>query len=92
MQQEIYISPKVKLDELEIMIKLLKIQDPDLSMIGYKQLAVKVGDIFDVDVNEQDIFLLHEPTIQNDIIDSEIHYESILNYSPSLLILNDYPN
>lgn len=86
MQDWIKILPKPGLDDLEIMIKLLKIEDKSVSKLKYNELAKKVSYIFQVEVNEQDIFLLYEPSIQNDVIDSEVFYGSILNYSPSLLL------
>jgi hypothetical protein len=76
--------PKVKLDELEMMINLLKLEDTSVTNMKYKELALKISIVFNVNVNEHDVFLLYEPSLQNDIVDSQIHYSSILDYSPYL--------
>lgn len=80
--------PKPGLDDLEVMIKLLKLQDKTISKLKYQDLAHKISVIFQVNVNEQDIFLLYEPSLQNDIVDSETHFGNILNYSPSINSVN----
>ncbi len=76
---------KPKLDELEVLIQLLKASNEKVKNLSYKDLAELITITFKVDVDETDIYLLYEPSIQNDIIDSETYYSNLLNYSPVLI-------
>lgn len=73
---------KPRLDEIEVMIQLLKLTDNNTKNLSYSELANKISEEFSVDVEETDIRLVYEPSIQNDIMDSEILYGSMFNYSP----------
>lgn len=80
---------KPELDELEILIQLLKTSNPKVKRLCYKDLAELITITFNVDVEETDIYLLYEPSIQNDIVDSQILYGNLLDYSPVILNYED---
>ena len=67
------------LDELEIAIQLVQLDNPDLKKVPYAVLAKEIEDQFNVRVDEQDIFLLYEPTIEQDQEDLEIYYGAMFN-------------
>lgn len=76
------VKSKPKLDELEVLIQLLVLSNPKVKKLSYKNLAELLTITFNVDVEETDINLLYEPTLQNEIVDSETYYANLLNYSP----------
>jgi len=67
------------LDELEIAIQLVQIENPDLKKAPYAVLAKEIEEQFKVKVDESDIFLLYEPTIEQDQEDIEVFYGSMFN-------------
>jgi len=65
----------VELDELELYLELLKNDNPaDINKATYKEIANLIQNNFGVACTEQDMFLLHEPTIEQDRLSLEIHY------------------
>jgi len=66
---------RVELDELELCLELLKADNPnDINKATYKEIANLIQNNFGVVCTEQDMFLLHEPTIEQDRLSLEIHY------------------
>jgi hypothetical protein len=73
---------RVKLDEIELFLELLKNDLGDqINAMTSKDIAALIQTNFDVVCTEQDIFLLHEPTIEQDCLAMEIYYKSIGLYS-----------
>lgn len=70
---------KLKLDELEIAIQLVQLNDPELKKATYKDLASEIENQFNCKVDYEDIFLLHEPTIEQEEEDIRIHYQAMFN-------------
>lgn len=69
----------IQLDELEVYIKLLQLDNPELKKAGYQTLKERVEEEFNVSVPIEDVYLLHEPTIQQMEEDMEIHYGAMFN-------------
>ena len=70
---------KLKLDELEIAIQLVQLNDPELKKATYKNLANEIEKQFNCKVDYEDIFLLYEPTIEQEEEDIRIHYHAMFN-------------
>lgn len=70
---------KAQLDELEIYIQLLQLDNPNLKGATYQELKEKVEKEFNVLVPIEDIYLLHEPTIEEDQEDLEVHFGAMFN-------------
>lgn len=70
---------KLKLDELEIAIQLVQLDNPELKSAKYETLAEEIERQFNCKVDYEDIFLLYEPTIEQDEEDIRIHYNTMFN-------------
>jgi hypothetical protein len=68
---------KVELDELELYLELLK-SDRDVNLLKCSEISEIIRNTYGVHCTEQDIYLLHEPTICEDIYDVECFYRNIL--------------
>jgi len=69
----------VALDELEVMIGFIQATKPEFKKATYKELAEEINKTFtNVKVNDRDIFLLYEPTLEEQQTDLEKHFESLL--------------
>ena len=72
---------KIELDEVELYYNILNSKDPDLiNKSTSEEIASIISANFNVDCNGRDVFLIHEPTLEDIIIDSEIHYGLLNNY------------
>jgi len=71
----------IKLDELEAFIQLIQLDRPELKKATYKELSEAISNEFKVNVNEHDLYLLYEPTIDEEQRDLELYYGSMFNYS-----------
>lgn len=71
---------KVQLDELELMIGLIQVSDPSMHKATYSELQKALFIEFGIQIDYDDIFLLYEPTIEDEIIDSEVFYKGVFNY------------
>lgn len=78
----------VPLDQLEVMMQLVKIKNPELKSATYNEISKAVSKEFNVKCDEDDIFLLHEPQIDELEREAEIYYSNMLNYSPFKTIEN----
>jgi hypothetical protein len=73
---------KVELDVIELHLNTLKHEFPnEVKDKTYKEIAELIQSNFSVVCKEKYIRLLHEPTIEEDISDTEIFYSSIFGYS-----------
>jgi len=70
---------KIGLDQLEAFIQLVQINDPKLKSATYKELADVITKEFGVEVNEDDLFVLYEPTFEEEVEDMSILYGSMFN-------------
>ena len=71
---------KVKLDEIEMCLELLKQDHPKtIHNATYLEIATLIQNNFGVSCSEEQVFLLHEPTIDQDMEDTQIHY-NLLGY------------
>lgn len=68
------INKKMELDELEICLQLVLLTYPELKDATYSQLKDVIEIEFDQTVDERDVFLLYEPTIEEEQTDIEHHY------------------
>lgn len=72
----------VPLDQLHVMMQLVKIKNPKLKSATYKEISDAITKEFEVKCNEDDIFILHEPQIDELEREAQIYYSNMLNYSP----------
>lgn len=72
---------KMQLDELELCIQLLQIYNPELKQAKYQEIADVVEVEFGKKVDVQDVFLLYEPTIDEEITATQEYFGSMFNYS-----------
>lgn len=70
---------QIEIDETELYLELLK-SNEDINHLTNKEIANLIQDKYGVECSEQDIFLLHEPTLQDEIYDSEYFYKQVLGY------------
>lgn len=78
------IKNKVDLQELELMIQLLQWIKPELKSVTYSELTKEIKKEFDVDVEENDVYLLYEPTIEEITLSNEIYYGSMFNINKNI--------
>lgn len=71
---------EIQLDQLEAFIQLIQLDKPELKKATYKELGEAISTEFGVEVNEQDLFLLYEPTLDEEIRDKEAHFGSMFNF------------
>lgn len=69
------------LDELELCIQLLQIYNPGLKEATYKELKEAIELEFKQKVELEDVYLLYEPSIEEMILDAQIYYGSMFNYT-----------
>lgn len=74
----------IPLDELEICIQLVQLYNPKLKTATYEELRQVIEKEFKQEVSLDQIFLLYEPTIEEAIIDSEIYFGSMFDYSKEI--------
>ena len=66
------------LDEVELSLQLLKQDYPHLVQDKtYKQIAGSLNRIFGLNTNEADVFLLHEPTIEELEEDLRVQFSAL---------------
>ena len=75
------ILKKVLIDELELAYQMLEhdIGKDKVNDLTSEEISNLIRDNYDIDCTGRDIFLLHEPTINDLILDSEIHYGILIN-------------
>ena len=72
---------KVKLDEIELYLELMRNNhSEDIRYATYKEIADLIQINFGIVCREEDISLLHEPTIDQDQLDLEIHMNTLGYY------------
>lgn len=76
----------MKLDELELCLQLILIYNPDLKGRKYQELADIIEVEFGQKVDIQDVFLLHEPTIEEELQATYDYYGSMFNLERNLFI------
>lgn len=70
---------KVEIDEIELYLELLKSDDPKtINSSTYKAIADMIQDKFLIECTEEDIRLLHEPTIEEMEEDLRTYYSNTL--------------
>lgn len=70
---------KVELDEIELYLEILKKDHPDeINNATYSEIANLIEKNFGVVCLWTDISLLHEPTIEQDVIALEVYYKEVL--------------
>lgn len=73
---------KIPLDELELYIQILKHEAFELvNNSSCAEIAKLIENRFDVKCSERDIFLLHEPTLEESILDIQLQYEIMNGYA-----------
>ena len=71
---------KVQIDEIELYLNILKSEDFNyVNNCKYSEIAEIIRKRFNVYCTERDIFLIHEPTLQENIIDIQEHYKLLFN-------------
>lgn len=71
---------KVPIDEIELYLELLKSNNPEeINRSSYRVIAEMIECNFGVECSEHDIFLLHEPTIEEMEEDLRSYYDTTLN-------------
>lgn len=71
---------KVEIDEIELYLELLKSDDPmTINSSTYSTIAEIIQSNFGVECSEHDIFLIHEPTIEELEEDLRSYYAGTLN-------------
>lgn len=69
---------KVEIDEIELCLNLLKLEHPEkVDNKTYFQIANSIQKLFNIICTEQDILLIHEPTIDEMEESLRIHFESM---------------
>lgn len=67
-----------KLDEVELYLGLAKIDYPELiDNRTYKQIADALNKKYNIFTTEEDVFLLHEPTIEELEEDLRTHFHAL---------------
>lgn len=69
----------MQLDELEICIQLIQVDNPELKKASYIALKELIEEQFKCTVAIEDIYLLHEPTIEQNEEDARIYYGEMFN-------------
>lgn len=69
---------KAPLDEIELFISILKSENDKFDEKTNSEIASIIQSRFGVLCTEREVFLLHEPTIDNLIYDSEYFYRGVL--------------
>lgn len=71
---------KIPIDELELYLNILKSEDFEyINNCKYSEIADIIRKRFNVKCSERDVFLIHEPTLQEEIIDVQEHYKLLSN-------------
>jgi len=70
---------KMQLDELEVCIQLIQVSNPELKKASYIALKEEIEKEFKCVVDLDDIYLLHEPTIQQDEQAAREYYGTMFN-------------
>lgn len=71
---------EVKLDELELYLNILKSEHPDFTNNASSlEIANVIQERFKVKCSDRDIFLIHEPTLEEEMIDIELQYNILFN-------------
>jgi hypothetical protein len=79
MQDNVIQLKKVKIDEIEMYLNLSIAQFPEvIKNLNYKEIAKYIENNYNVECSEDKVFLLYEPTIEQDIFDMESYYREVL--------------
>lgn len=71
----------IPLDELELCLQVLKHEAAELvNNSSSKELVSLIKNRFNVNCSERDIFLLHEPTLEEEILDVQLQYQIMNGY------------
>ena len=73
------ILKQTEIDEKELFLELLKTEQ-DINHLTYREIANLIQDKFGIECSEEDVNLLHEPTIDDMVYDSEYFYKQVLGY------------
>lgn len=66
------------IDEVELALGMLKIDKPELvEGRTYKEISDSLNKLYSISSTEDDIFLLHEPTISEIELDLRIQFEAL---------------
>lgn len=69
---------RVQIDEIELALELLKANHPEeVNNATYKEIATMIENNFGIACGYADIMLIHEPTIAEDRLSLEIHYQTL---------------
>lgn len=69
---------KVELDEIELYLRVLEDKPEKIKNKTCLEIANIIQKEFGVYCNEKQIFLLYEPTVEDNILDSEIYFKQVL--------------
>lgn len=67
------------LDELEVCIQLVQLENQQLKKATYQEIKEIIEKEFSTNVAIEDVYLLHEPNIEQIQEDMEIHYGAMFN-------------
>lgn len=71
---------EVALDELEAFIQLIQLDRPELKKATCEDLANAIRKEFGVEVNEHDIYVLYEPTIEEIELADRTYYGAMFDW------------
>lgn len=64
-------------DKIDIAMNLLKVDDSHINSKSPKFIALKVSQLLDIDVSEEDILINQQPTLEEEIQDLVSQYSNL---------------
>jgi hypothetical protein len=70
---------KVQIDEIELYLRYYEQLFPDkIKDLSYEEVSKLISEDFNIECSREDIYLLYEPSIQEEEIFTEYYYKNVL--------------